>query len=140
MTRKIAVGFDGSDGSWRALHEAVRLAALEKSELHIVSIEELASYPATVGEVMEEQEAGDSRFHQLHEQAIEAGLTAGVSGIKANIKIGHPAKGLVDYADEIGADLLVLGHSGHSGIWGTFLGTTADKVIRHAKCSVLVVR
>ena len=60
--------------------------------------------------------------------------------IKTQIKIGHPARSLVDYASETGVDLLVLGHSGYSGIWGSFLGTTADKVIRHATCSVLVIR
>jgi nucleotide-binding universal stress UspA family protein len=35
---------------------------------------------------------------------------------------------------------LIIGHRGHSGIWGRLLGTTADKVVDHAPCSVLVVR
>jgi hypothetical protein len=36
------------------------------------------------------------------------------------------------------ADLLVLGRSGHSAIWGRFIGTTAEKVARHVECSVLI--
>jgi hypothetical protein len=35
---------------------------------------------------------------------------------------------------------VVIGHTGHSGVWGLFLGTTAEKVSRHAACSVLIVR
>ncbi len=41
-------------------------------------------------------------------------------------------------ADDVAADLIVLGHSGHSAVWGRFLGTTAEKVSRHAHCSVLI--
>jgi nucleotide-binding universal stress UspA family protein len=140
MEKMIVLGFDGSDGSWRALQEAGRLAGMDHCQLRIVSIEELSSYPATVGEVIEEQESRESKFHKLQEEAIEKAMRAGALSVTADIKIGHPAKALIDYADAVGADLLVLGHSGHSGIWGTFLGTTADKIVRHAKCSVLIVR
>ena len=37
-------------------------------------------------------------------------------------------------------DLILVGHSGLSGVWAAFLGTTAEKVSRHAPCSVLIVR
>lgn len=142
MEKKIAVGFDGSDGSWRALKEAARLAVLEKAQLFIVSIEEIPRYPGTVGEVIEEQEFRENQFHKLHEEAIDIAMHAGlhVENVRTHIKIGHPAKGLIEYVGEITADLLVLGHTGHSGVWGTFLGTTADKVMRHAPCSVYIVR
>lgn len=47
------------------------------------------------------------------------------------IKIPHPARGLVDYTSEIGADLLLVGR---------FLGTPAEKVMRHAPGCVYIVR
>lgn len=53
---------------------------------------------------------------------------------------GNVAKSIVEYAATGAFDLLVIGQTGQSGVWGTFLGTTADKVVRHAPCSVLVVR
>ncbi len=43
-------------------------------------------------------------------------------------------------AKEVGADLIVLGHSGHSAVWGPLLGAVTEKVSRHAPCSVLIVR
>jgi nucleotide-binding universal stress UspA family protein len=142
MAKKIAVGFDGSEGSFRALRESVRLAVMEQAQLYVVSIEEIPRYPGTVGEVMEEQEFKENQFHKLHKEAEATASQAGLNldNLKTEIKIGHPARGLVDYVSQIAADLLVLGHSGHSAVWGSFLGTTAEKVLRHACCSVLVVR
>jgi nucleotide-binding universal stress UspA family protein len=139
MARKIGVGFDGSDGSRRALQEAIRLAVLEKAVLHVVSIEELPRYAGTVGEVIEEQDTANENIKKLHEEVRRIASEHGVE-IEPIIRVGHPAKGLVDYSVEAKLDLLVLGHSGHSALWGSFLGTTADKVIRHTPCSVLVVR
>jgi nucleotide-binding universal stress UspA family protein len=139
MARKIAVGFDGSEGSWHALREAVRLTRLDKTELWVVSIEELPRYPGAPSEVKEEQEAANRYLHKLHTEAAALANSEGVT-LHTDIRIGHAARGLVDYVTERGIDLLVLGHSGHSSLWGTFLGTTADKVVRHAPCSVLVIR
>jgi nucleotide-binding universal stress UspA family protein len=142
MAKKIAVGFDGSTGSWKALKEAARLASLDQAKIFVISIEELPSFPSTVGEVIEEQDSKESCFHKIHSEAEEVLLRAGMDlkNVSMQIKIGHPAKKLTEYVTSINADLLVLGHSGHSGVWGSFLGTTADKVIRHATSSVLVVR
>jgi nucleotide-binding universal stress UspA family protein len=43
-------------------------------------------------------------------------------------------------AKDGGYDLLVMGHRGRSSVWGTFMGTMAEKVARHVTCSVLVIR
>jgi len=49
--------------------------------------------------------------------------------------------GLPDVPEDGGRyDLVVVGHAGHSHVWGSFMGTTAEKVSRHAPCDVLIVR
>lgn len=53
---------------------------------------------------------------------------------------GHPAKSIVKFADEGGFDLIVVGHSDHSELWGRLLGDTADRISDHAHCSVLIVK
>jgi nucleotide-binding universal stress UspA family protein len=53
---------------------------------------------------------------------------------------GHPAKTIVQIAKEGKFDLMLVGHSGLSGVWAAFWGTTAEKVSRHAPCGVLIVR
>ncbi len=139
MIKKIGVGFDGSESSRTALQEAIRLVGLYQAVLEVVSIEELPRYAGTVGEVIEEQETANNLVRKLHDEAAALARERGVQ-IHAVKRIGHPARALVDYAKEAGLDVLVIGHTGHSALWGSFLGTTADKVVRHAPCSVLVVR
>ena len=46
----------------------------------------------------------------------------------------------MQHADEGGYDLIIVGHSGHSELWGRLLGDTADRIADHAHCSVLVVK
>jgi nucleotide-binding universal stress UspA family protein len=139
MNRKIAVGFDGSEGSRRALKEAFLMARAGNHKLSIIFIEELPRYPGAPSETNEERERTDALFEQLRNEATGEGTKHGVQ-VDTEKRVGHPAQGLVQYAKDAATDVLFLGHSGHSGLWATFLGTTADKVVRHALCSVFVVR
>jgi len=137
--RKIAVAFDGSQGSRRALKEALLMARAGSRNLSIIFIEELPRYPGAPSETNEERERADTLFGRLRSEAQIEATNQGVQ-IEAEKRVGHPAQGLVQYAKDARIDVLFLGHSGHSSLWGTFLGTTADKVVRHAPCSVFVVR
>lgn len=66
---------------------------------------------------------------------------ANASSIKADVLIrsGHPYRTILDKADEEEVDLIIVA-SHKPGLQDYFLGSTAAKVVRHAKCSVLVVR
>jgi len=139
MYKRIAVGVDGSEGSRRGLEAAIELGRVAKAELFLVSIEEIPRYPGAVDEVNGEQRAAARFFHKVQKEAAAQVTGAGLVA-HCEIRAGHAAQALPHYALEIGADLLIIGHSGHSGIWGRLLGTTADKVVEHAPCSVLVVR
>ena len=141
MFKKVIVAYDGSEMARRAFATALDLAKRYGSELHILSVvESLPRYAeTTINDVDEMEEKVEHHLGEIQKPAIEEAAKAGISLI-AHIQPGHAARALVDYVAEVGGDLLVLGHSGHSSLWGTFLGTTADKVVRHAPCSLLVVR
>jgi nucleotide-binding universal stress UspA family protein len=139
MFRRLIVGLDGSEGSRRALEAAMTLARTEKAELFLISIAELPRYPGAVDEVEDEQRSAEKVYREIQEDAAQQVNAAGLV-VHREIRAGHAAQALPNYAMEVGGDLLVIGHSGHSGIWGRLLGTTADKVVDHAPCSVLVVR
>jgi nucleotide-binding universal stress UspA family protein len=139
MFRNVACAFDGSDGSRRALDVALHLARADKQKVAIVFVAEMPRYPGAPSETNEELARVDAIFETLRREAVEAGKKYGVE-VVAEKRIGHPAQGLVQYVKEAKVDLLIIGHTGHSRFWGTFLGTTADKVVQHATCSVLVVR
>jgi nucleotide-binding universal stress UspA family protein len=53
---------------------------------------------------------------------------------------GQPVDEIVRLAEENQADLIVVGTHGHSGLRHLFLGSVAERVVRHASCSVLLVR
>ncbi|ATL29342.1 Universal stress protein UspA-related nucleotide-binding proteins [Streptomyces formicae] len=136
----MVVAFDDSPGARRALERAVELAHPEDAEVIVVAVEaHLPHYGATVGEVTEELEVEERDCHRwlaaAEAYAAEHGIT-----VAGEVRAGHPAQELVRAAEEHEADLIVVGHSGHSSVWGRFLGATAEKISRHAPCSVLIVR
>ncbi|SRR6266542_1032538 len=140
MFKDILVGLDGSAGSLRAMQAAAALAQEFGAALHGVSVaEDQRRFAATVGEVDEEREATEAYLKEVQERATAIAAEHGVE-LQTSIVHGHAAQALVEATRAEGVDLLVLGHSGHSSVWGTFMGTTADKVTRHAACSVLIVR
>jgi nucleotide-binding universal stress UspA family protein len=60
--------------------------------------------------------------------------------VRGHFVIGDPVAEVTKLADEIKADLLVLGTHDHSGLERFLLGSIAETLMRHARCSVLVVR
>lgn len=56
------------------------------------------------------------------------------------VRMGDPGSEIVDYAIEEGADLIVVPSHGYHGFKRMLLGSVAERVIRHAECSVLVLR
>lgn len=64
----------------------------------------------------------------------------GLSHIQSEIRIGDPGGEIVDYAESIGAGLIVIPSHGFHGFRRMMLGSVAERVIRLAECSVLVLR
>ena len=138
--KKILVPFDGSAGSAKALRRALLLAREQGAEITAFSVDEhLARYAKGVGEVEEEEGLRQGYFDDLHSKAISLAQEQGVD-LKTADAVGHAAQSIVQYAQEEGMDIVVIGHSGHSGIWGSLLGSTTARVVDQATCDVLVVR
>lgn len=140
MYRNILVGLDGSDAGNHALELALELAKLSDGSVHVVSVEEhLPAYAATVGEVDDEDRYESEYFQRLHADVTRAANERQVP-ITAEIQRGHAAETLVRAAQLSHADILIIGHTGHSRLHNLFLGSTADRVVEHAPCPVLVAR
>lgn len=140
MYRKILLAYDGSEGAKRALKTGLQLAQIHQAELWALAvIETLPRFSATIDEVKEEKEFAEHQYGTILEEARSEAREAGVE-IKTVVRPGHPAKTIVEVAKEGKFDLILVGHTGLSEVWAKFLGTTAEKVSRHAPCSVLIVR
>jgi nucleotide-binding universal stress UspA family protein len=113
MLRKMLVGLDGSKGSFKALEEGIFLASLANTELHTISVEEVPRFPGTIGEVVEEKEAQDTRFGAAIAKAEKMAEEQGVK-LRAHVVIGHEVKTIVEFIKENEYDLLILGFMGHS--------------------------
>lgn len=59
---------------------------------------------------------------------------------EVQVATGHPADAIVRVAEEAGADLIVMGTHGRTGLQHVLLGSVAEKVVRLAPCPVLTVR
>jgi nucleotide-binding universal stress UspA family protein len=140
MYRKILVGYDGSQGAEVAILHAIMLAKSLGGQVTAVWVhEDLVLHGPPIAEVKEEKRAADESLRILQSKIDELGHQHGIQ-IRFEGMFGHPAKSIVQAAEAFTADLIVLGHSGHSGLWGRLLGNTADRVSEHANCSVLIVR
>jgi nucleotide-binding universal stress UspA family protein len=138
--RTLLVACDGSEGSKIAAVHGAILAKKLGGELHALWVRSrLPHYPETIDEVDEEEESAHEFFNQIAVRLQQIGSEQGIL-IRSGMRAGHPAKTIVEAASELGSDLIVLGNRGHSRLWGTFLGHTADRVSDHAPCSVLIVR
>ena len=140
MFQKILVGYDGSKGGKAALQHAVLMAKSANAQITALWVREpLPRYTDLPGEPEEEAEAADEYFKERQKEVAEAAAQQGLA-ILCKTRSGHPAKAVVKFADEGGYDLIVIGHSDHSELWGRLLGDTADRISDHAHCSVLIVK
>lgn len=135
----VAVGLDDSASSWKAFGEALQFASVKKAELHIVSIQETADASYSASEVLATDKTSREKLEKAQNKARIMAEEAGVTAT-TEIATGSSTTAMVDYVKTHDIDLLVIGDTGHSSIWGALIGTNAEKIVRHAKCSVMVVR
>jgi nucleotide-binding universal stress UspA family protein len=136
---RILAAIDGSEASDRAFATALDLARASGGRVIALAVEgPLPAYAATVGEVEEVKREKDAFFGQLLAHTREQAEAAGVE-LDVELRPGHAAELIVRCAQELGADLIVLGHKGHF-LRDHLLGSTADRVAEHAACPVMIVK
>jgi nucleotide-binding universal stress UspA family protein len=140
MFKKILVGYDGSKGGKGALRQAATLAKEFNADLCAIWVRELLPRHSDLpGEYEGEAEAADEYFKERSREIQEAAASYGIP-IRCETRRGHAAKTILHFADEGKYDLIVIGHSDHSELWGRLLGDTADRISDQAHCSVLIVK
>jgi nucleotide-binding universal stress UspA family protein len=140
MFQKILVGYDGSKGGRAALERAAALAREGKAQLTALWVRQpLPKHADLPGEPEGEAEAAQEYFEERKREVAELAKRVGIA-IGCESRAGHAAKAIVTLAKDGGYDLVVVGHSDHSELWGRLLGDTADRICDHAHCSVLIVK
>jgi nucleotide-binding universal stress UspA family protein/CBS-domain-containing membrane protein len=140
MFTRIAVGVDGSRLSEAAAQVAMSLAGLCHAQVHLISvIEELPHYISAREEVAREEAEARQYFTTCHQRLQHEAESKGIA-LSTQIVVGHEVQGLLAALTDFKADLLVIGHAGHSAVSGTGLGSTASQLLRHIPCSMLITR
>jgi nucleotide-binding universal stress UspA family protein len=137
--KQIVIANDGSEGGFKALAMACDLAKTYDAALHMISIEELPNFPASIDEIVEVKEVENHKFHDVLERAQAMAKAKGID-LDAQVIAGHAAASVVERAKALKADLLVVGFMGHSALYERIIGGTTDRLVRLAPCTVLVVK
>ena len=138
--RSILVPIDFSKPSEKALEYAVSLAKEFGAKLTLLNVIEpfptpdFAYYPL----VMENDKIAAETKMRLEQVSAGAGLKE--SAAKTLVRNGVSFREITDAARTLKVDLIVISTHGYSGLAHVFMGSTAERVVRHAECPVLVVR
>ncbi|MBA3314300.1 MAG: universal stress protein [Planctomycetota bacterium] len=135
--RTIVVPVDFSDDSVGAIRAG--LDRVEKpSDLHVVHVLMALDYSSPG--VLREFASHENREEVAKRHVQELIDAAGAQGAHGVVIIGDPGLASADYAKSVKAELMVVASHGRHGVRRFLLGSTAERIIRHAHCSVLVLR
>jgi nucleotide-binding universal stress UspA family protein len=140
---KVVLGVDDSSFSTHAVEHVKRFPWPPATEFHVVSAAMPvfmgpgeAAAPAAIEALIQSQE----KHHQgLAAKAAESLRAGGLRATSASV-VADPRSALLDAVKRHGAELLVVGSHGRTGLTKFLLGSVAAHVVSHAPCSVLVVK
>lgn len=143
--RTLLLAYDFSEHAKAALDVATDLARRLGASLHIVHVVQTPSYAYAAGtyggadlpppmDLLKVREAADEALRALAE-GIE-----GIDAVSPHVVEGERvANAICDTAVQVGADLVVMGTHGRTGLAHVFLGSVAERTLREARCPVLTV-
>ena len=140
---RILLATDGSEEATLAARTMVDLSHRTGSELYLVTV--APEYPYVydayynVGRTNDAQRSRQEAQEVLDEQARKFG-EAGGTVAKGYIKVGAVDKEIVILAEELKADLIVMGSRGLGSMRRALVGSVSDSVVKHAHCPVMVLR
>ncbi|MBL9115875.1 MAG: universal stress protein [Verrucomicrobiaceae bacterium] len=137
--QRILVPLDFSDDSITALQRARDLAETHDSNLVLLHVVE----PAFQG-LRIQTEASHSEAERMAQQKFQGVMNDYLSALQDRVSVevrdGRPGDAICRAAEDLNADLICIATHGISAIRHFMLGSVAEKVVRHAPCSVLLVR
>jgi len=136
----LLVPTDGSETAAAAIEHAISIARATDARIHAVNVIDLGDvaahgeYAIPTGLMESLTERGETATAAVAERAREAGLDA-VTAVSS----GYPARELLAYAEDNGIDLITMGTAGRTGVRRFLVGSTTERLVRHADVPVLTV-
>ena len=153
MFKKILWATDFSEHARHAGRWAMQCAQCSGGTVYALTVVDPDDLPLILDDVPDpfisrkEERQLERRLEQQYEQRVLDHLrreveSLGSEGVptKMLLRVGTPWREIVRAADELGATLIVMGSHGKRSLEELLLGSTVERVTRHAHCPVLVVR
>ena len=138
--KTVLVPIDFSECSGKAVKYAVAFAKTFGAEIALVHVTDPyipSSEMVTVDIAALKKEMIDAAEKELKTVCDET--TTAVPS-KAILRVGRPFHEVIEVANELKPDLIIVGTHGRTGLSHALLGSTAERIVRHANCPVLVLR
>ena len=133
MMKNILVPVDGSEGSDRAVTEAISIAEACEAKLNFLYV---ANINACLSDAI--LEAVTKAGNVVLDRAMEM-VPSGIEK-EAFSETGSPAVVILDFATSNDMDLIVMGSRGLGVVKGVLLGSVSQYIVEQSKCPVLVVK
>lgn len=142
MNKKIMVALDNSDYAEKLMMKALEMSKLYNAELFGVSVIDY-SYFSDCDECSkyaeDTQEFWTESFKAVTDKCAKLAEDTDVYYHHEMLK-GNPAEEVIKYADHLGVDFIIIGHLGKSASSSFLIGSVAQRVVSHSKCSVFIVK
>ncbi|BFU94407.1 MAG: universal stress protein [Nitrospira sp.] len=140
MMKQIVFATDFSDCASRAQEYAVFLAKANEAKVCVLHVLEspsplLFGSQAATTYLEQMQKEGERQLAAIEQQLTHSGLT----GVEVRQMVGIPSEQIKKAAQDIGAEVVVVGTSGRTALDMILLGSTAERVIKDAPCPVLAI-
>jgi len=137
MYETILVPTDGSDQADAALDHAVSLARENDATIHLLYVADTNRDSVTTvgGRVVDALEAEGERVTSETSERLDSDVE-----IVDTVETGDPVETILDYGEMVGADVIVMGTHGRSGLDRYLLGSTTERIVRLSSIPVLTVR
>jgi nucleotide-binding universal stress UspA family protein len=137
MYDQILLPTDGSDAAEAAVDHATRLARAFDAPTHVLSVVEPIPAAETDAALVQERlrEGADRAIDRAVDRLDAAGVET-----ERSVRDGSAHRAILREADAVGADLIVMGTHGRTGVGRVLLGSVTERVVRRADAPVLSVR
>ena len=139
--KRIVVAVDTSDYSEMVVARAFAIAIAFSAEIHMISVVGLPQLIVSEADIgIQEVRLSEKEFQEHQQRLIDGYLNGRDLHIESHVLHGDPSGKILSYANEISADLIVMGSKAYGKIQRFLLGGVSEDVVRNAKCSVMIAR
>ena len=146
---RVLLATDGSKASSAAVEALERLRLDDRDQIRVISVVDMAvpsaidiygGYLPDTSELEKAARANAAKVLSESEERLRAFYPERPPQISTELLFGTPESRIVETAEEMKADMIILGSHGYNAWERLLLGSVSNSVVHHAPCSVLVVR